>query len=550
MLASAVVDGGYRLESCCGNGYLYRGDKMKKKNPRMAIPETSEPRQPAGPGRTGGDHASKAADRGRAETLPLDSGDALKALIDWIPVGILLTSTEGAVLNANQAFLDIAGGYSMEELLRTPVSSLYVDPTDRERILKSLLEDGSIHDFETRVNIKGGKILWISISSVVGVTPSGRKMIISAIQDIGERKQAEEALRESEEMYRTLVDTSPDAIIVSGVDATITNVSGGAVGMFGYQSPDEMVGRNVFELFAPEERERAINNRKLRYESSAPRYVEYTMLRKDGARFGVELSASVFHDSTGNPLGIIGVARDITERKRAEEQLKKMNAELDAFAHSVSHDLRGPLASLFGANKTLQLLMRDPDIEGFRSNILEMTGIIDTSTARAEKLIGDVLSLAETAQVPEEVSEVDVSEIVEEIIEERVVDIQERGIELRAGKELGTVVANRTHVYQIFSNLIGNAIQHNDNARPTVEIEHLGDDGEGGHRYLVRDNGSGIPPQDLERIFIPFFRGKSGATGIGLSTVEKILKVYGGDIKARNDNGTCFEFLIKDFGRE
>ena len=118
---------------------------------------------------------------------------------------------------------------------------------------------------------------------------------------------------------------------------------------------------------------------------------------------------------------------------------------------------------------------------------------------------------------------------------------------VKVGDDLGSVRANPTHIYQIFANLISNAIKHNDNENPVIEVSCLGDDEEGLHRYLIRDNGSGIPPEDLGRIFLPFVRGKTGETGIGLTTVEKIVAVYSGEIRAYNDNGACFELTLKDY---
>lgn len=141
-------------------------------------------------------------------------------------------------------------------------------------------------------------------------------------------------------------------------------------------------------------------------------------------------------------------------------------------------------------------------------------------------------------------------EVVETILEERKGTIEGKGIEVAASDDLGRVVANPTHVYEVFANLIGNAIKHNENPSPTLTVSHLGDDGEGGHRYLVRDNGAGIPTEDMGKIFIPFFRGRKGETGIGLSIVEKTVKLYGGEIKVYNDEGACFEFVLRDFAGE
>ena len=107
-------------------------------------------------------------------------------------------------------------------------------------------------------------------------------------------------------------------------------------------------------------------------------------------------------------------------------------------------------------------------------------------------------------------------------------------------------MASPTHIYQLFSNLIKNAFEYCDSDSPIIEVRAL-DKANGEHRYLVRDNGSGIPADLIERIFIPFSRGSSGQTGIGLSIVDRITRVYAGDVKAYNDSGACFEFSLRDY---
>jgi signal transduction histidine kinase len=112
-------------------------------------------------------------------------------------------------------------------------------------------------------------------------------------------------------------------------------------------------------------------------------------------------------------------------------------------------------------------------------------------------------------------------------------------------EEMGRISGSRMQVFQVFSNLIGNAVAHNDSPEPAVEVTCLGEE-EGGHRYVVRDNGSGVPPEYLERVFELFFKGEGWGAGIGLATVEKIVKVYDGFVRVYNDGGACFEVCLKD----
>jgi signal transduction histidine kinase len=234
---------------------------------------------------------------------------------------------------------------------------------------------------------------------------------------------------------------------------------------------------------------------------------------------------------------------------------QKIRMELDGYANTVSHDLKNPLAAIKMASDTLQEILKhshdkDTDQEEMNQDIRDLAGAIARSVMKASALVNDLLSLAEAGQVPTEVSAVDVGEIIERITIERRGDIEERGIRMEKDEDLGSVIASETHVYLLFANLIGNAIKHNDSAEPVIEVSYLGDNGDGSHRYVVRDNGAGIPAEDIKNIFQPFYKSKSEGNGIGLATVDKIVKLYGGEIRAYNDNGACFEFAIRDFSDE
>ena len=124
--------------------------------------------------------------------------------------------------------------------------------------------------------------------------------------------------------------------------------------------------------------------------------------------------------------------------------------------------------------------------------------------------------------------------------------IAEKKVQLTIDRRLGKLNANQAQVYQVFSNLIGNAVIHNDSANPEIEVSNLGSDGIGGHRYRVRDNGSGITESILDSVFLPFSKGANGQTGIGLAIVDKIVKAYHGEVKAYNDGGAVFEVTFRE----
>lgn len=264
----------------------------------------------------------------------------------------------------------------------------------------------------------------------------------------------------------------------------------------------------------------------------------------------LEVGANPVYGADGKVSYVVHLIRDITERKRAEEELKRTNKELEAYAHVVSHDLKGPISiiiSSIGALNGLEKRCRG-DIDA--DELKALIEIINRSAVNAAGLIDDLLSLAQAGQVSDEISEVDVAEVVRRILEERSGRIEEKSIRIVMGDDLGRITADPTHIYQLFSNLIANALEYDDNPHPEVRIEYKGESEGGGQRYMVTDNGSGFSHVDSGSLFEPFYKGKGGGTGIGLAIVKRIIDIYGGDIRAYDNSGAHFEFTLKELARE
>jgi two-component system sensor histidine kinase/response regulator len=234
------------------------------------------------------------------------------------------------------------------------------------------------------------------------------------------------------------------------------------------------------------------------------------------------------------------------ERKRSELELWRANAELEGYANTVSHDLKSPLASIGAAAQMLELLLAQPVGEIDPPEVAEITQILTGGVERAGNLIDEILMLAAAGQMPAEVTDVDVRVVVDRVLGENAWVCERMGMEVQVDKSLGSIRANATQVYQVFSNLISNAIKYNSSAEPVVEVSYLGETFGAGHRYMLKDNGPGIPAEDLNKIFLPYFKGRKGGTGIGLSIVQKIVHLYDGELRVYNDRGACFDFTLKD----
>ena len=487
-------------------------------------------------------------ERQEADKALRESEETYRSLVLANPDAVTAINLEGIFTYVSDRTVEVHGFESAEELLGKSAFEL-IAPEDHEKAMKSIekaFTESPVMGVEFTMLRKDGSRFTGEMSAALIRDSEGRpKTLIGITRDITERKITEKLLRESEETYRSLVLSSPDAVIATDLDGNITYVSERALELYGVGSAEELIGKNAFEIISPEDHERARENLIKTLEEPL-RKVEYTMLSKDGSTYTGELNAALIRDSVGNPKAFISTVSDITERKRAEEQLLELNRELEGYTHAVSHDLRGPLSAIMAANMTLQYMLKNPVPEDVDTSIDELAEIINKNLEVSSALVEDLLVLAEAGQVPREVHAVDVGAVVQRILDERAYVIAEKGVKIDVDDDLGRVTANPTHIYQLFSNLIANAIKHNASKKPRVRVSYLGDSEKGGHRYLLKDNGSGIPVEHMDQIFVPFFKGETGETGIGLAIVAKIVGIYGGTVEAYNDRGACFEFTLMD----
>lgn len=385
--------------------------------------------------------------------------------------------------------------------------------------------------------------------------PEKARVVMEALVDtIGEaisrsrlvirRKEAEVALRESEERYRLIVDISFTGILVN--DGTnVVYINDKFLKMTGYPREYFEGKGEAFSLLVPQDQKRVSENvQRTLFGEHVDQPYDVKYVRRNGEIAQAQLMTSLI--SVQGAPAVMVMIHDITERRKYEERLERVNVELDGYARTVSHDLRSPLSAIQLASDSMEELLKGPVDERCVSELQEIIGIVDRNVSKSNALIKDLLALARAGHLPDVVSEVDVSEVVRRALDECAARIEEKGMKVEVGEALGNVRASNTHVYQVFTNLIGNAIRHNDSVNPVLSIRSLGDDDSGGHRYLVRDNGPGIPPENLDKVFAPFFKGKTGDIGVGLAIVEKIVKSYDGYIKAYNDDGACFELVFHD----
>jgi two-component system sensor histidine kinase/response regulator len=243
--------------------------------------------------------------------------ESLKNLIENLPVGISVSTTDGRAIMRNKTIQEMFGYDSKEELAKLSTRDRYYDVSEYEAF-QELRKKGPIKDFEFRLKRKDGTLLWVSMSSITQTGVEGGIRYINVLQDITARKKAEEALKTSEEKYREMMEDLPVGIVLNTVDGRNPERNRAYMEMHGYTSKEEFERIPAVELyFDPEDRKLFLN----KMGEGAVRNFEIKHKRKDGSQFWVSLSAIPQIGKHSEKLSLV-IAQDITERKKAEEALK------------------------------------------------------------------------------------------------------------------------------------------------------------------------------------------------------------------------------------
>jgi PAS domain S-box-containing protein len=352
--------------------------------------------------------------------------------------------------------------------------------------------------------------------------------IVTSFRDVTYRKIVEESVRTSEEMYKALVRMSPDGVTVADLQGNILFVSPLLLKLHGFEKEEELIGTSALELIAAEEQERANLLLQKTITDELPEHIEITLLRKDGTRFLAEVDATLIKDTEGNPSNLVSFTRDITERRRMEKELKDRNEELEAFAHTISHDLLTPVAIVEGYAKAAL----EADMDGRPDAERECLEAIARGAQRMSDLITSLLQFAQAGHMDIEVSRAEPEEILVEVLMDLEEDIRAKGAEISIAADLPPVKVDAIKLQQVFFNILNNAIKHmGDVPEPRIEIGAREESGMA--VFYIRDNGAGIPPELHKRIFEPFKHFSLSGTpglGIGLSSVKRAVTAWGGKV--------------------
>ncbi len=346
-------------------------------------------------------------------------------------------------------------------------------------------------------------------------------------------------------LLAAIVETSDDAIISKDLNGIITSWNRAAERLFGYTAP-EVIGRPVTILMPPErvDEEPGILRRVRRGERIE--HYETVRRRKDGTLFDVSLSVSPLVDHDGKVIGASKIARDITERKRIEQELRDANRHKDEFLAILSHEMRNPLAPMQHAVTLLQMA-DDPEIRR------QACAILGRQVAHMSRLVDDLLDISRISRgdVDMRKQEVDLATIIQAAIEtcRPVMEAAGHQLDISLPGSPINVLADRLRLAQVISNLLNNAAKY---TPPGGRIGVKVSPASGVAAISVQDNGIGISAAELPRIFGMFTqldgarRRSPGGLGVGLALARQLTALHGGTIEANSagpDQGS--EFIVR-----
>ncbi|PSF37924.1 hypothetical protein C7H19_08080 [Aphanothece hegewaldii CCALA 016] len=499
------------------------------------------------------------SDRKRSEAIIAANEAKLRGFVEASVVGILYGDIYGNIAEANDELLRIVG-YTREDLeagkLRwidiTPPEFLHLD----ELGIAEARARGACIPYEKEYIRKDGS----RVPVLVGYSLVGEARIesVAFILDLTERKQAEEALLKSEAHLKQLVELNLLGVMFWDTDGTVLDANDAFLNMVGYSREDLQAGRvNWRAMTPPEQIDRSETSLNIMRQQQYSEALEKEYIRKDGKRVPILLGGVMFKNSQSRGVSFVV---DISQRKQAELQLQQQaakllqlnatleettaklierNQELDRFVYTVSHDLKAPLRGISNLSQWIA-----DDLEGqLDKENLRQIQLMQSRVTRMEALINGLLAYSRIGRTEVATERVKVSELIAEIIDSIT---HPSTFTISIEPEMPTLFTKRLLLSQVFSNLISNAIKHNDRSDGLIEIKAT----QKGkyYEFSISDNGPGIAPENHQRVFDIFqtLRGQEvpESTGIGLSIVKKIIETEGGLIVLESQlaQGATFRF--------
>jgi PAS domain S-box-containing protein len=474
--------------------------------------------------------------------------ERFRAFIELILDAIALVEPDGAISYVSPSIVRVLG-HTAEEFVGFKAFDV-VHPEEREQVIQRLADivrqPGSSQTAVNRVRHKDGSWRWIETVLANQVENPRVRAIVANFRDITDRRRIEVALREREEHFRLIVESAIDyAIFTLSLDGHISSWNVGAERILGYRE-EEILGRHVSIIFTPEDNAKGradfeMHGAVIEGHGNDDRW----HLKKGGIRFWANGMMMPLKDEAGEIQGYLKILRDRTEQKLAEETLRDADRRKDEFLAILAHELRNPLAAITNA---VQLSLRSA-----RDEELAWSKVVIARQAKnLARLLDDLLDVSritrEKIQLHEE--RIDLASIITRAVESvrPLIEQKKHNLTLSIAQGYMGLLADQTRIEQVLVNLLTNAATYTkEGGHITLTTQHAGK-----VKITVKDNGVGIPPDMLPRIFDLFVQvdrtidRSLGGLGIGLTLVKKIVEMHGGTVTAASEGiGKGSEFTVE-----
>jgi PAS domain S-box-containing protein len=451
-------------------------------------------------------------------------------LFDKSPDAILITDINGKIIQGNKGF-EVLFGYSNKEIKGQSLIELIVPEADAQEASDSYqrIADGEVIRKESVRRRKDGSLVDVSILAYP-IHSNGKLIGLYGIySDITERKRAEEALRIAAEEWRETFDSITDAISIHDKDYKILRANKAFAEIFN-MSPRQLLNKHCYELHKGEKPISGCPHQQT-LATGKPAAAEF--YEPHIKKYLLESTSPIF-DKEGEVIGTVHITRDITERKQQNERLMMADrlASVGELAAGTAHELNNPLTSVIGFSQLL--LEKDvPD------DIREDLQLIHSEAKRAAKVTNNLLTFARKQAPVKQLNQI--NSIIEDVLKLRAYEHKANGIEVKKqlAPNLPEIMVDYFQMQQVFLNIIINAEYFMTEAHKrgtlTITTKKQNDN----VRISFADDGPGIPPENLSRLYDPFFTTKEAGkgTGLGLSICHGIVSEHGGQIYAKSQSG-------------
>lgn len=497
----------------------------------------------------------------RAQDQIKGYADVVKNIQVGLTVWQLLPAKEPPsfeLLSANPAASQLVGR-DLDRALGLRIETLFPHLVQTSQIVElvEVLDSASTRNFAEVIYSNGSEERYFSLKAF----PLPSRCLGLAYEDITDRKQAQFALLESEQRFRTMADAAPVYIWLSGIDEQCYYFNQPWLDFTG-RTLEQEIGQGWVDGVHPDDREFCLDTYHKAFESHQPFEMEYRLRRYDGEYRWVLARSVPRFSPDGRFEGYVGSCIDISDRKIYESEIKHLNAslerrvsdrtaqleaanqELESFAYSVSHDLRAPLRHISGFVNLLRKRL-EPSLDESSQRYLD---IILASTRQAEELIDNLLAFSRMARAQMRLIKVDLNQLVKEVLQTLEANRGDRKIIWEIAS-LPTVEGEPTMLRLVFQNLLDNAMKYSQRKQPAkITVGFNESDLE--FIFFVRDNGMGFDMRYAHKLFGVFQRLHSNpdfvGTGIGLANVRRIIHRHGGRTWAEGevDLGATFYFSL------